>query len=163
MQNNKIPMDAMPYEYMLHTWGGFYNKEHQEKHGELPGYEWFPTAAARQKRIDELKSISDKLNARTLATNTEEGHHTRFRTVAKMDLVYQDKTYPIEYDFGFAYPEESADFMFYEGNYSCDCNLSIFIEEQHGIDIGLSDSCGCVIEIDNFTIEAVPDMDYSKS
>jgi len=52
------------------------------------------------------------------------------RTIAKVLLRYMEKEYTIEEDFGYGYPEESASFMFEEGNYSCDCNLSTFIQQQ---------------------------------
>ncbi len=31
------------YEYLLQTWGGFYNDEHVAIHGKEPGYLWFDT------------------------------------------------------------------------------------------------------------------------
>lgn len=45
-------------------------------------------------------------------------------------LEYQGKQYKYVYDFGEGYPYESAEFMYTEGNYSCDCNRSIFIQEH---------------------------------
>lgn len=35
--------------------------------------------------------------------------------------------YNFVYDCGYEYPKESALFMFTDGNYSCDCNKSLFI------------------------------------
>ena len=43
-------------------------------------------------------------------------------------LKYKDKGYIFKYDWG-KYSIEGADFMFEEGNYSCDCNKSIFIRQ----------------------------------
>lgn len=135
----------MKYEYMLHTWGGFYNEEHQIKHGYEEGYFWFDTADARERYIQELKEVEQKFNARHLAYTVEEGVHTRIKTIAKMIFVYDGKEYPYEYDFGFAYPPESAEYMFTEGNYSCDCNRSMFI--------GIPElDCGEEIKMKNFEV-----------
>jgi hypothetical protein len=78
----------MKYEYMLHTWGGFYNKEHQEKHGYREGYFWFDTKEAREAYISELKEVEQRLKAFCLAMSTEEGEHVRYRTIAKMVFTY---------------------------------------------------------------------------
>ena len=40
------------------------------------------------------------------------------------------KEYIIKKDFGYEYPPKSAEFMFRDGNYACDCNKSIFIKDQ---------------------------------
>lgn len=151
----------MKYEYMLHTWGGFYNKEHQVKHGYTPGYRWFDTAEERSEYVSELKEIEQKFNARHLAISTEEGTHTRMKTIAKMVFVHQGKEYPCQYDFGFAYPPHSAEYMFFDGNYSCDCNRSLFIERA-GFDF-LEMGCGEEIEMKDFEVEQVLDMDYVYS
>lgn len=59
-----------------------------------------------------------------------EGNDVRLRTVAKMVFVLPDgHEVPCIYDFGYGYPEDSARYMFEEGNYSCDCNKAIFISE----------------------------------
>ena len=63
---------------------------------------------------------------------------------------YQDKTYHYIYDFGYEYPEESARFIFFDGNYSCDCNLSSFIQEQDENFPFLK--CGDEIKIENFVV-----------
>ena len=31
-------MGGVDYEYLLHTWGGFYNEEHKNIHDENGGY-----------------------------------------------------------------------------------------------------------------------------
>lgn len=119
------------YEYLLHTWGGFYNDEHKAKHGLEPGYFWFSTIGERQKFLDNLKEIEKKYDAYYLAFSFEEGKHVRYRTIARMKLVYDDKEYPYECDFGFGYPVESAHYMCEYGNYSCDCNKSLFLSRIH--------------------------------
>ena len=44
-------------------------------------------------------------------------------------LQYLNKDYKFVYDFGQGYSFEGAEFMFTEGNYSCDCNKSVFIRQ----------------------------------
>ena len=51
--------DEMKYEYMLHTWGGFYNKEYRDVHGYAPGYYWFETADERKSYVETLKFIEE--------------------------------------------------------------------------------------------------------
>jgi hypothetical protein len=43
-------------------------------------------------------------------------------------LEYLGKQYSLDYDWGKEYPEDAAIFMWAEGNYSCDCNRSLFIK-----------------------------------
>lgn len=146
----------MKYEYMLHTWGGFYNKEHQEKHGYKEGYFWFDTKEAREAYISELKVAEEKMNVRMLAISTEEGKYVRYRTIAKMVFVYQGKEYPYKCDFGFAYPAESAEYMFTEGNYACDCNRSLFLSRINENFPELE--CGHEIEMKSFEVNLTLDQ-----
>ena len=149
----------MKYEYLLKTWGGFYNEEYQKQHGYHSGYFWFDTAEKRERYISELQEVEHKLNARVLCMSTDEGTEVRYRTIAKMSLVYRGAEYPSEFDFGFAYPADRAEFMFYEGNYSCDCNLSSFIQETNKDFPKLE--CGDEIEIKNFEVSSVLDENNS--
>ena len=73
------------------------------------------------------------------------------RTVYNATLKLPDgRTHNITHDFGYGYPVESAEFMFEEGNYSCDCNKSLFLQEQ-GFDID-EQPCGDEITIETFKI-----------
>ena len=54
--------------------------------------------------------------------------------VKDFNLEIKDKEFIIHYDFGYEYEEESAIFMFEDGNYSCDCNRSLFIQREYGDD-----------------------------
>jgi hypothetical protein len=119
------------HEYMLHTWGGFYNKEHADKHGLSGGYFWFDTESEREEYLDYLRRKEVELSAHALAFDMSDGTNVRARTVASLTLEYYNTVYQIQYDFGYAYPCESAEFMFTEGNYSCDCNLASFIRERY--------------------------------
>ncbi len=48
----------------------------------------------------------------------------------EVTLKHKDKTFTFIYDWESDYRVEAADFMFEEGNYSCDCNKSLFIQEH---------------------------------
>lgn len=149
-------MEAGKYEYMLHTWGGFYNDEHKEKHGFKEGYFWFNSNEARQKYIDILKVVESEHNARFLITDLKDGFNLHSRTIAKMILVYNGKEYPFEYDFGYAYEAKNARFMFHDGNYSCDCNRKLFLHREYEAELGKcdfdEDACGNEIEMKNFEV-----------
>ncbi len=84
----------------------------------------------------------------------EEGYKTRYRTVAKMKMLYNGKTYDYEEDFGYAYGAESAKFMFEDGNYGCDCNRSLFLNRKYGKECPTKE-CGYEIEITEFSVEYV--------
>jgi len=88
---------------------------------------WFDTAEERDKFKKKLQSLADKFKV-IIAFREEEGKNIRYRTVAGIKLKYRGKEYWFEFDFGYGYPEDSARFMFLEGNYSCDCNKSLFIQ-----------------------------------
>ena len=141
------------YEYMLNTWGGFYNDSYQRIHGYKPGYYWFDTAEERETYIEELQKTEKLMKAYHLVGVKEEGTHTRKRTIAKMLLVYNGTEYPYEHDFGYAYPPESARFMFFDGNYSCDCNKSTFLLRA-GFDVPDLD-CGDEIAVKDFEVVLV--------
>jgi len=61
-------------------------------------------------------------------------------------LKYQGKEYTFDYDWNEDYPTDSANFMFEEGNYSCDCNKKIFLNQYCGLKIDNED-CGDKIEL----------------
>ena len=69
--------NSMKYEYMLHTWGGFYNKEFKRVHKYEPGYFYFDSKKERDEYLSKLKKVEESLNARSLAVDVEEGYHLR--------------------------------------------------------------------------------------
>lgn len=52
-------------------------------------------------------------------------------TIAKCVFVHEGKQYLFEYDYEEDYPFDAANYMFTEGNYSCDCNRSAFVQEKY--------------------------------
>lgn len=139
------------YEYVLHTWGGFYNEEHAKIHGKKSGYFFFDTMEQLQQYLKELRNIQKEIGAYELMTDINEGKDVRYTTIAKMKMMYNGKEYDYEEDFGYAYPKDSARFMFFEGNYSCDCNKSIFLKRKYGSIIKEKD-CGDDIKITEFEV-----------
>lgn len=123
---------ADKYEYLLHTWGGFYNDEHKVIHQKEAGYFFFDTNEEREKYIKELQDISEIMDAQVLMIDRKEGIGVRYKTVAHLILKYKGEKFELEYDFGYAYPSDAALFMFEDGNYACDCNRSSFIIEKYG-------------------------------
>ena len=70
------------YEYVLYTWGGFYNPEYQEKHKEKEGCHFFDSKGEREEYLGSLIKIENELNARSLAFIKEEGYHLRHGVTA---------------------------------------------------------------------------------
>lgn len=74
--------------------------------------------------------------------------NTYKRTVAVVELrAPGGQVVRTEQDFGYGYPSHQAQYMYEEGNYSCDCNRSVFM----GIEPGMS--CGETIEMVSFKVE----------
>jgi hypothetical protein len=70
---------------------------------------------------------------------------------------YQDKEFILRFNFEIKdYPEDAAIWMFTEGNYSCDCNRSLFIRRQFGEDAIPELPCGDTIKLLNYYIEHKP-------
>ena len=136
------------YEYYVKFWGGRAEKV-MEKLG-LEGQDhWFDTEAESKAFMEKLVDANGGLEG--LALTVYEGTDVRKRTVAYLHLRYKNKDYHIREDFGYGYPVESAYFMFSEGNYSCDCNLSLFIRRQCDPDFEPLD-CGGEIEVGKFDV-----------
>ena len=142
-------------EYMAHIWGGAWNKDAnpsiEKDLGIKEGYHYFKTEEERDRFLKLIKQ--DKYLNQGLALDLKEGELTHKRTIFVADLKYKDKVYTIHYDFGYEYPEEVAIFMFEEGNYSCDCNMSSFIQDEYGEDAIEELDCGEEIEMINYHFE----------
>lgn len=72
---------------------------------------------------------------------------------------YKEKEFILRFNFE-DYLEEDAIWMFTEGNYSCDCNRSMFIRQQFGEDAVPELPCGDTIELLDYHIEHEP---YEKT
>lgn len=111
---------------------------------------WFSEKRARNDHINMVDRLCKDIGV--VAHATYEGEDVRYKTVVEMDLVTPYGIYFFEYDFGYGYPCESAEFMFFDGNYACDCNLSNFIRRDLGVSNFPELDCGDKIVIENFKI-----------
>ena len=139
------------FEYYLGFWGEINNDKLVERELGINNKDfWFATERERAEFKKKLISVADKYSV-IIAFKEEKGTEVRLRTVARMIMVFPDgREFPYEYDFGYAYEKGSAEYMFLEGNYSCDCNKSIFISEKYQEITELE--CGDDIQLKNFTV-----------
>lgn len=146
-------MDAAPYEYFLRFWGEVLNEDQQWIARDLGITEtnhWFASADERTAFRKTLATCADTHKC-CIAFAEYAGRDTRLRTVAHMDMRLPDgRVFGYAYDFGYAYPPDSARYMWHEGNYSCDCNRSSFLADA-GHNVAEMD-CGESIELTNFCI-----------
>ena len=142
-------------EYMAHIWGGAWNKDAnpsiEKDLGIKESYHYFKTKEERDRFLKLIKQ--DKYLIQGLVWDLEEGEMTHKRTIFVADLKYKDMVYTIHCDFGYEYPEEEAIFMFEDGNYSCDCNRSLFIQDEYGENAIQELDCGEEIEMLNYHLE----------
>jgi hypothetical protein len=139
------------YEYQLNFWGEVEVENWIERDlGIKEKSFWFQTEEERQAFADKLRAVAESHKV-IIAMDIHEGTHTRLRTIATMTLTLPDgRSFPFRYDFGYGYGTNAARFMFHEGNWSCDCNLSGFLESA-GHDV-LEMDCGELITISDFKV-----------
>ena len=137
------------YEFYLGFWGQA-EKLIAESIGKKERDFWFDSAEERENFKSRLKAIADTHSQR-IAFKDGEGFDVRKRTVAKMVMAFPNgKKYPFEYDFGYAYEPESAKYMFFDGNYSCDCNKSNFLSDKYSEIPEME--CGDEIVLEDFKV-----------
>lgn len=146
--------------YLLKMWGrGIQNGSVTPRGDHVVGpsgcvYEWFDTEAAwRQRKLEAIASSDHDV-----AFDSASGPNCRMRTVATMTFEHEGKQYPFEYDFGFGYPPDSAEFMFQEGNYSCDDNRSLFLHETYPDEPAFASEfdCGDTIQLASIEVKLLP-------
>ena len=121
-------IDEPKYEYLLHWWG-----ECEARIKEKWGYDeylWFDTEEKRNTVRKNIVNYADK-NHWGYVTASYQGYLTRKQTIACMVWNYRGRVGYLEYNFGYGFSTEDAMYMFEEGNYNCDCNLSSFISEKY--------------------------------
>ena len=153
LQTATVSTDSVPpYKYLLTMWGEIY--DHPDvcvEAGLTEESYWFDSAAERELFSGKIKRVAEDADLR-IRFSLAEGHFTHLRTVATMKFVTADgKQYPFEYDFGYAYSDDAAHYMFHVGNYSCDCNKSLFIHRTNP-EFPVLD-CGDTIELRDFDIK----------
>ncbi len=139
------------YEFLLHFWGEIFNDNLIEKELGIKGnYLWFDTADKREAMKTKLRELAGRHKV-VIAFSEEEGELVRKRTMAKIVFESRGKRYGIDYDFGYGYPADAAEYMFTDGNYGCDCNRSIFIHEKYP-EFPETNQCGDDIEMTYFEV-----------
>lgn len=144
--------------FMVQAWGGGqheFAKEYpnHKKHNRCLYY-YFDTEA----EMNDLISKAHKYAKGCVVTSVGEGD-IHNRTIACMDLIYEGKAYYHEQDFGYGHWEGGAEYMYSDGNYSCDCNKKLFLARENKELAYLEDmehNCTDEILIENFRIEYRP-------
>lgn len=99
----------MKYEYLLRTWGDFYNDEFVDVHGKLSGYHYFDTEEERQTYIDGLEDVRKCLGTKVqLAMDLSEGFHCKIIVTLHRVTKYEGKLYHTTKELGPNYPYHIA-------------------------------------------------------
>ena len=140
---------------MVHVWGGAWNDNAnpsiEKDLGIKEGYHYFDTENEKNEFIKLLHN--PVYQKQGIVIDIKYGYMKYKRTIFVCILKYKGVEYVIHYDFGNEYEEEKAIFMFTKGNYSCDCNKSLFIREEYGEDVIPELSCGDEIELLDYHFE----------
>lgn len=142
-------------EYMVHIWGGAWNKDAdpsiEKDLGIKEGFYYF---SDKLKKDNFLKLFENPIyKNQGIAISEKYGIMSHKKTILTAIFQYNNKNFIINYDFGYEYPEDSAIFMFIEGNYACDCNRSLFIQEQYGKDSIPELPCGHEISMLKYIVK----------
>lgn len=157
LQNHTTPKPT----YLLHAWGGFWNDGlGASLLGTDAEYFWFDSAKERSAAREYIQGLADKQKRddhQSVVFDEIDGPGVEKRTVARMQLVLRGKRYAYAYDFGYGYDTDAARFMFFDGNYACDCNLSGFLADAYPEDGIVRLNCGCEITISDFHVDREAD------
>lgn len=145
----------MADEYMVQIWGGAWNADAnpsiEKDLGIKEGYYYFKTEECKNMFCNLLeKSVYKKQG---IMINVKYGVMIHKKTIFVGTLKYQGKEFVIHYDFGYEFSEKQAIYMFELGNYSCDCNRSLFIQREYGKNAIPFLGCGNEIKLINFHFE----------
>lgn len=105
---------------------------------------WFPSYAAREsfkEAISDLRNlVRDASDGDEADTSSITGAEVWLRTPDCRTFTYRDS-------FGYGYPPHSVVFMYTEGNYSCDCNRTLFIAQHCDPTFEDTERCGETIQL----------------
>jgi hypothetical protein len=102
------------YEYLLKTWGGFWNKHNIEIHKEPEIHNrWFDTKEDRNTEIERLKLLEKthgeylnskgKINDSCIVMSLSEGLLTRYKFVIQSHVKVDDKIKVVENNLGYGF------------------------------------------------------------
>lgn len=133
--NEQSILSNLKYEYYLYFWGQINNKDENWIVKDLGINEkdfWFDSKEERLSFKKKLEDIANKHQV-IICFREEEGLGVRFKTIATMKFIHTNgKLYYYRDDnFGYGFSADSARYMFERGNYSCDCNRSLFLSREH--------------------------------
>lgn len=105
---------------------------------------WFPTTVARDAFKaaihDVVNVVRDPHDGGDGDPASLTGVEVWLRLPNGQEVTYRDT-------FGYGYPPDSAEFMYVEGNYSCDCNRALFAARQRGLPEPEETACGNTITL----------------
>src|SRR5689334_14577730 len=123
-----LPYTQQPgrYDYLVRVWGGdkesvcmVYDLQPNEREANGPVAVWFETPRAQKAFLAEVRRKWHRLAA--IPASADDGDVWTL-TRAKVTLRLPDgREASFTETFGYGYPWESVEFMWREGNYSCDC------------------------------------------
>ena len=145
----------MAIECMVNIWGGAWNTDANPSIEKDLGIKEGAYYFDNEELLDCFITLisQDKYRTQGVMVDKHVGDLTHKQTVFVGQFKYLDDVFTLRYNFGYEYPAESAEFMFTLGNYSCDCNRSTLIREQHGEDSVPDLDCGWDIELLDYHIE----------
>ena len=145
-------------EWMVHVWGGAWNDDAEpsieKDYGIKEGYHYFESEEEKNKFLEILNK--PEYFEQGIARDIQYGNMTHLRTIFVGVMRYRRQNFIIYCDFGYEFSAESAEFMFLEGNYSCDCNRSLFIRRKYGDDAIPVLNCGNEIKLAYWYIKYEP-------
>ena len=142
------------YAYHLHYWGDVENERCIERDlGILQKDFWFPLLEAREALKQRLLDVANAHQC-CIVFAEHEGYDTHLCTAARMEFTLPDgRVFHHEYDFGYGYAPDDAEFMFSDGDLYCDCNRANMLHRA-GHEVPEFE-CGSTIKMTNFTVEKV--------
>lgn len=145
----------IPTEYMVQIWGGMFNPDAnpsiENDYGIQEGYHYFSSEEAMNNFIKICEQY--EYRSQGFCKNIVNGFLFHKRTVFCGMFEYKSQYFTIRYDFGYEFPEKAAIYSFTYGNYSCDCNRSLFINREFGEDTIPELDCGEEIKLVKYHFE----------
>lgn len=144
--------ESLVQEFYLSYWGGVERGGWIEDELGIPTTDfWCATVAMREALKARLQAVATQHHA-VICFREEDGYYTRYKTTARMTMRLPDgRTFPYTYDAGYGDSREVIEFLFVDGNYSCDCNKSLLLRQVYGDAIAAL-PCGQTISIDTFSV-----------